>query len=359
MPTAFHLTSFCRALLCLVVLGSINPLAAQREMSQKAFDPAPLRSQFTEAVGKDFEIVKDEFKRRSNASGGGAFWLVHVKAKHSGYFTLTYRYNYNDSHYSHVEREFGLGVGPKGCRRGPPHTGSYSRFCVGDTIIFPVATNNFTEHRFSLKSTEYTKEEEAASEKHYPAWGDQNLDRSPVSNTVAEHMQYVGSSSHKMLHRNGGYTLEAYAEFEAQRPGRFNLALAVNHEGMPARVPSALGASTGIPIIIVPRAVPVTLLASRHDVRGYSKGYDGREWVSSSSGDSFMTELFILQPGDRISLKYYTSVRSARYERSERASDSQPGTAPEKVPPPLITKLPFALKTEYNFTEWLVDYLPH
>ena len=171
-------------------------------------------------------------------------------------------------------------------------------------------------------------------------------------------MRYVGSTSHKMLHRNGGYTLEAYAEFEAQRPGRFNLSLSAALQSKTAGLLSGLGASGGVPIIIVGLHTPVTLLASRHDVRGYTKGYDGREYVSSTNGDSFMTELIILQPGDRISLKYYTSIRSRNFEWNDRANAAKGGDAPEEVPPPLVIKLPFALKAEYDFTEWLLDYLP-
>ena len=98
------------------------------------------------------------------------------------------------------------------------------------------------------------------------------------------------------------------------------------------------------------------LLASRQEVRGYSKGYDGREYVSSTSGDAYMTELIILQPGDRISIKYYTSVRSRDYERQERARMRDEAEKPEA--PPQIIKFPFAPRTEYDFTEWLLDYLP-
>ena len=70
-----------------------------------------------------------------------------------------------------------------------------------------------------------------------------------------------------------------------------------------------------------------------------------------------MTELIILQPGDRISLKYYSSVRSRDYERQERAQTRDEVVTAE-APPPQIVKLPFAPKTQYDFTEWLMDYLP-
>ena len=58
--------------------------------------------------------------------------------------------------------------GVKGCRRGVPSDGSYFRFCLGDTIIFPVAIYNFTEHEFSLTSTEYTSDQDAVWEKVDP-----------------------------------------------------------------------------------------------------------------------------------------------------------------------------------------------
>jgi hypothetical protein len=99
------------------------------------------------------------------------------------------------------------------------------------------------------------------------------------------------------------------------------------------------------------------ILARRHEVRGYSKDYDGREFVSSTSGDAYMTELIIPQPGDRISLNYYTSVRSRDYERQQRGIVRDELWSAE-APPPQIIKLPFAPHTEQDFTEWLVDYLP-
>jgi hypothetical protein len=253
-----------------------------------------------------------------------------------------------------VEREFGLNVGRKGCRRGVPSYGSYFRFCLSDTIIFPVAIYNFTEHEFTLTSTAYTPEQDAVWERVRPELSDASLESSAVSNPIADHLRYVGSTSHKMLHRNGGYTLEGHAVFEAQSPGRFNLSLSATFADLPSAVLSSVVASGGTPIIIVARETPVTLLASGHAVRGYRMGYDGRESVSSTSGDSYMTDVMILQPGDRISLKYYTAIRSARYERREPTA----GNSPDIIPPPRITKLPFALNSEYNFTEWLVDYLP-
>jgi hypothetical protein len=327
---------------------------ARGNSDAKSVDRNELRSRFATAVDKEFEIVKDEFKSSPSAGGGGAYWLAYIKPKHAGSFTLIYRYNYNDPHYSHVEREFVLNVGPGGCRRGVPSTGSYHRFCVGDTIIFPVLMNNFTEHQFTLTVREYTKEQDAIWESVSAEPADQRLVRSQVDNPIADLMRYVGSESHKLLHRNGGYTLESYAVFEAQQPGKFNLEVSAIFPDLPSAVLSSIGTSRGVPIIIVSRETPVTLLASHHEVRGYSRGYDDREYCSSVSGDGLMTDLIILQPGDRISLKYFTTIRSRSYERSERPDT----TESDKVPPPRVSKLPFKLDVESNFTGWLADYLP-
>jgi hypothetical protein len=335
----------------------------RKEPARKLVDLEQLRSTFVAAVANDFELVKDEIKQRSNQSGGGTYWLALLKAKHPGTFKLSYRYNYNDPLYSHVERSFNLNIGRKSCRRGVPSYGSYFRFCLGDTIIFPVVINNFTEHEFMLKSTAYTPEQDAVWEKVYKEPRDESLDQTAVNNPAADLLRYVGSSSYKLLHRNGGYTLEAQAVFEAQNPGRLNVGLGAEFPDWPSAVLSSVGVGNGggsTSIIIVSRDTPLTLLASAHEVEGYTRGYDGREYVSSTSGDGFMVDVIFLQPGDRISLKYYSTIRSARYERREHAGNNAGSDedAPEKVPPPVISKHPFALKTDYNFTEWLEDYLP-
>ena len=352
-----------RVLLFAWLVGSALPAAAQKARPAKSVDLDQLRARFVAAVGKDFEVGKAEMELRSNARGGGSYWLVHIKPKRPGGFTLTYRYNYNDPHYSHVERSFGLNVGRKGCRRGVPSYGSYHRFCLGDTIIFPVAIFNFTEHDFSLTSTEYTPDQDAIWETVYPEPADERPDSAAVKNPLADHLRYVGTSSHRLLHRNGGYTLEGYAMFEALSPGRFNLSVSALYPDLPSAVLSGTGAAGGLPIIVVARDTPVTLLASHHEVRGYTMGYNGQEYVSSTSGDAYMVDLMILQPGDRISIKYFTTVRSREFERRELTANDHSDSRllkdpPDKIPAPLISKHPFALNGEYNFTEWLVDYLP-
>jgi hypothetical protein len=337
--------------LIVMLSGAATATFAQKTGAIKTPDLTQVRANFTAALGKDFEIVKDEFKQRSNTRGGGSYLLMHVRAKHAAYFMLTYRYNYNDSHYSHVERDFNLSVGDRGCRRGPPHLGSYSKYCAGDTIIIPIALNNFSEHQFKLRSRPFGKEDETSFDEQHPEARDQGLEHFDVNNPIADHMRYVGSRSSRMLHRNGGYTWETYATFEAVRPGRFNLEVSAAPVGPRVSLLVGVGDPVGVPIIVVARDTPVTLLASHQEVRGYTMGYNGQEYVSSTSSDAFMSELLILQPGDRISLLYHTMVRSPEFERSE------PATEPKSVRP-MITKLTFALNPEYDFSEWLVDYLP-
>lgn len=345
-----RITFLIIATFCLVAIGlsqnkSTTPASkSSHKLELKSPDTTQLREQFAAAVNKDFEVLKDELKVRANARGGGNYWLAHVKARHSGYYVLTYSYKENDPHYSHVERDFFLTIGPTGCRRGPPHTGSYSRFCVGDRIIVPIIINNFSGHEFKLTSKEYSSNDDEVFEKARPHDDYTGANPATVTNPASDLMRYIGSSSHKMLHRNGGYTLENYATFEAVKPGRLNLAVGASPRTSP---------DDGVPIIIVSRDTPVALLASHQEVRGYSQGYDGREWVSSSSGDAFMSGLMILQPGDRISLTYHSSRKSREFEWSERS-----GTKTLDEVQPVISKLTFKLKTDYDFTEWLTDYLP-
>src|SRR5688572_21258451 len=131
---------------------------AQRRRSAAA-DSASLRRSFLAAFGSDFELAKDELQTRSNESGGGTFWLAYVKARQPGYFTLQYSFKRDDKHYSHEEREIYVRVAPKGCRRGPPSSGVYPRFCMGDTIIVPVLVAGASSHEFKL-----TKQAPAADE---------------------------------------------------------------------------------------------------------------------------------------------------------------------------------------------------
>jgi hypothetical protein len=325
-------------------------VTAQTRRSQFP-DSASLRASFLAAFGQHFELIKDEFKTRSNESGGGAFWLAFSKPKRPGHFALQYRFKPKHQHYSHVEHEIFFSVGPAGCRRGPPSSGVYGRFCVGDTIIIPVVFETSTGYEFKMVRAVPADEDPKTFEENYPEVRDQGLDKTPVTNP-SESLRYVGRRSHKMLHRSLGYTLQLHADFEAVKPGKFNLLVSSSaHSGL-----SDKSSAGSIPIIVVERGMPVTLIAGREEVRGFTMGYNGQEYESSTSGNSYMTSLIVLQPGDRISLLYLSVRRDPQFERNGYARPG--GVDPAEATAPVINVHPFALETRYDFGGWLVDYLP-
>jgi hypothetical protein len=139
-----------------------------------------------------------------------------------------------------------------------------------------------------------------------------------------------------------------HADFEAVGPGRFNLLVSSS----PQNVRPGASAVGSIPIIVVARATPVTLLAGHEEVRGFAMGYDGREYESSTSGNSYMTNVIIMQPGDRISLRYFTAVRGREFERGPDTRD------PGENLRPVISIYPFSIQPVYDFTDWIVATLP-
>lgn len=316
-----------------------------------AADSASLRTNFLAAFGEHFDLLKDEFKSHPSGAGSGRFWLAYVKPKHPGYFALQYRYKPKDPHFSHVEHEVYFGVGPKDCRRGPPDAGVYGRFCVGDTVIIPVVFESSTGYEFKLvKGDTAANEDSKTFDELYPNFRNRELDKEPVANPSAS-LRYVGRGSHKALHRSPGYTLHLYADFEAVKPGKFNLLVRSAAYAGPSDKPPA----GSIPIIVVDRGTPVTLIAGREETRGFSVGDNGQEWLSSTSGNSYMTNLIVLQPGDRMSFSYLSVRRGPQFERDAYARRG--GVDPVENTMPVISVHPFALATKYDFAEWLVDYL--
>ena len=325
---------------------------AQKTRRSVPPDSASLRSSFLAAFGNDFELIKDGITPRTNEQGGGMYWLAYVKARQPGYFALQYSFKRDDKHYSHEEREIHITVAPKGCRRGPPSSGVYPRFCMGDTIIVPVLVAGASSHQFKLtKQAPAADEDWKTFDERYPDFRNRDLDKTPVTNP-SESLRYVGRRSHKLLHRRPGYTLQLFADFEAVKPGRFNLL--VSSSAYSGRAEKTPGGS--IPIIVVDRSSAVTLIAGREEVRGFTMGNNGQEYVSSTSGNSYMTNLILLQPGDRISILYLSVRRDPLFER--RGYVRPGGLDPAEATAPVVTVHPFALETKYDFGVWLVDYLP-
>lgn len=325
---------------------------AQTRRGAQFHDSAPLRASFLAAFGSDFELVRDKIKSRTNEQGGGTFWLAYVKARQPGYFTLQYSFKRDDKHYSHEERDIHFSVAPRGCRRGPASSGVYSRFCMGDTIIVPMLVSGGSGFEFKLtKQTPAADEDWKTFDEKFPETRDHQLDKTAVENP-SESLRYLGRQPNKMLHRSLGYTLQLVAEFEAVKPGKFNLLVTSSS-------PSAESDETphnSRAIIVVNRDTPVTLIAGREQVRGFTMGHDGREYVSSTSGNSYITSLMVLQPGDRISVQYLSLRRSGNFERRMRSGLDK--ADPDEKTKPVISVHPFALETRYDYGGWLVDYLP-
>ena len=326
----------------LILLTAAAVLPAR---SQKPPDATTLRTQFVAAFGKDFDLVKDEMKTRSTERGGGTYWLAFVKPKRTGHFYLQYRYLEPGPLYIR-EHEIRFGVGPEKCRRGPPYSGVYGRFCLGDTVIIPVLVNNYPGHEFKLTKAEYSDEKEDPG---VTTTDSPRLDTSAVNNPALPTLRYIGREAHKMLHRNSGYTLNLNAEFIAASPGRMNLLVTASDPGN-----ARSRGHEGVPILVLPLGAPATLIAGREETRGYRKGSDGRESLASTSGNSYMTSVWVLQPGDRISVNYLSARRDGGFERRVNAGERDPSEDLK----PMINVRPFQPDPRYDFTEWIVDYLP-
>ncbi|HYW71320.1 MAG TPA: hypothetical protein VE961_09810 [Pyrinomonadaceae bacterium] len=307
---------------------------------------AALRQRFIAACGKDFDLVNDEFKTRAVERGGGTYWLALVKPKHTGHFYLQYRYRESEP-LEIREHELRFSVGPEGCRRGGPESGVYGRFCLGDTIIVPVFVDKYSGRQFKLVKSDYQDEKDSPAGS---AIASHVLREETVANPAAPVLRYLGRTAHKLIHRIPGYTLSLGAQFQAEKPGRMNLFLTA--EGV---TESDARGFNGVPVIVLPRDAPATLIAGREEVRGYRRGADGHEYLASTSGNSYMTNVMILQPGDRITIGYFWIVRDSDYVGGR--FDSAPADPSENLKP-MITVRPFAPDLRYDFTEWIVEYLP-
>lgn len=328
-------------ILTLSLLSTIAPwLMAQ---SGKPAGAATLRAKFVAAFGKDFDLVKDEMTTRAVARGGGTFWLAFVKPRRPGKFSLQYRYR--ESWPLEIrEHEISFAVGAQNCRRGTPDSRAYQRFCLGDTIIVPVLVNKYAGHEFKLTKAEYAEEKDSPPEAGKKP---NSLDQAPVENPAAPTMSYAGRGARRLYHRIPGYTLNLFADFVAQTPGRMNLLVTA------AGVDEDLRGYDGVPVIVLPVGTPATLIAGREEVKGYD-GPNDREFRSWSS-NLFMTDVLILQPGDRFSVGYFSVVRSRDYV-GDRFDFSAPD--PSEKLKPLIKVRPFSPDVRYEFTEWIVDDLP-
>ena len=312
-------------------------------------EAATLRGKLRAALGTDFELVKDEMKTRPVERGGGTYWLGYVQPKRTGVFYLQYRY-LESGPFEVREHEFRLRIGPEKCRRGPPASGIYERFCLGDTVIVPVLVNDYAGHEFKLAKAEAPNEtpnetEDSPVQVPRPT----GLDTAPVDNPAAPVLLYAGRGLHKLVHRIPGYTLTLYADFVAERPGRTNLLVSASGGS------SGADGYDGVPVIVLPVGAPATFIAGREEVRGYRHSRDRREDFASWSSNLYMSNVLILQPGDRLTVGYFSVVRNSE-DVNGRFAEMKRDPAEDLMP--VINVRPFAPDLRYEFTEWIVDYLP-
>ena len=306
-----------------------RPNAAQQA------EAARLRGALAAAVGADFEVARERLTRRSNWHGGQLYWLAHLRAKRPGEYYVKYKYRYKDHVnpqdplYTFVEHQTLVRVGPRGCARRPRS----NSLCVGDTLILPVLVNDYTEHTFSLESHPFSPGDES-TEKSLRATDEARLGREPVPNPAEKFMKYLGSRAHYSPHRAPGYTVTYEATFEAARPGSFNL---------------DVGASS-VPVVIVEPEAPITNLSFKDDARGYTERFS-----SWGGGTSYLTTPVILQPGERLTLRYGGYSRRGT---SEGGENKQAIEASVKDHPPVINLRPFRFDPAQDFNEWVVEFLP-
>jgi hypothetical protein len=321
------------SLTCLLFLTAGFTSTAQKSKSK--VNLSDLRTGLSKALAQHASIVKDQLNEANSSANAGSYWLVYIQPKNPGHFSIKYRYKYNAPLYSHVETELRFRVGQTGCRRGPFGYGRYAKFCLGDTIILPIALENYTEHEFSFKFTD-----EFVNDVDWTA--DTSL--KTTAPTANPHFAFVGARSAVQLHRSLGYTLQRYATFEAKAPGRFNVSVST--------LPPSGATAGGYPVIVLDKNTPITAVLASEQVEGFSMGFNGQEYSSSSGGNtSYLTEVLVIQSGDRFTFEYGTEVHSGRSEREQKPVENK------DLPPPYIERLPFAFDKTWGYTGWIKDWL--
>ncbi|HST60117.1 MAG TPA: hypothetical protein VLK84_15535 [Longimicrobium sp.] len=300
-------------------------------------DTAQLHRALAAALGEDFQIVHTELSSGLHERGG-TFWLVHATPRRSGMFELRYRYDYRDLTlpadplYTHVEHTSYIRVGERGCLRRRQAKDA----CLGDTVILPFVADP-TGHTFALTFRE--------SSGDWSGYGDAQVPpgTESVPNPLSAHLGFLGAHRHHMPSRaaNGLGRTTFTAEFVARAPGRFNLSL--------SSIPSAAGS---VPIVIVPRGQPVTVLLWREQITAFH----ATQRFSSHWGNEYGTTPLLLQPGDRITLEYWPPATGGALATLFDETDG--GAGPRDADPPVITRFPFHVDPAAGFNALVAGHLP-
>ena len=174
---------------------------------------------------------------------------------------------------------------------------------------------------------------------------DKKLNTESVANPAGEFLKYVGSNAYSSPHRSPGFTMSFYATFEAVKPGSFNLSVGARVTG---ELPLGFGRGGGVPVIIVERGAPLTLLASaiRHRRRGFP----------SCRATATTTPLSCSPATASRPVPRYSVPASGGRETGGKV-ESDPAAAIRQVAP-VISMRPFYVNPEDGFNQLMVDYLP-
>jgi hypothetical protein len=332
-------------LLTTALFGAVSIAYGQK----KTFDLEQVRTSFKAASAEYFEVVRDELAGLESEKLPGAYWLVHIKPKRAGHFTIKYTYRYNDPFYSEGENELLVGVRENRCGRHPSPEAGVARFCLGDTVILPIRAANRYDYSFSIK---YVDEKYNAADE-FPSTNMAGSYEVNVGNPLERHLKLIGLQRAEMPHRSAGAsTVVYYAIFKAVAAGRFNLSLSTDH-GEKTRAPLPRARGGGIPVIITEPGTPVTYIAPRENNINYS---DNKRF-SSHTGNTFPTNLLLLQPGDTFTLPFLTIESRDRLPFSKEQPVSKT-TDLSGEPVPLIEKLPFSVDRGWSYNQFIADVLP-
>lgn len=294
-------------------------------------DTAGLRQGLAAALGRDFEIVRTEL-HAGLQERAGIFWLAHLRPLRSGDYHLRYVYEYrdrvrpDDPLYTHVEHTSAMAVGEAGClRRAERRTA-----CLGDVIVLPVVAGD-AKGPFGGHVFEVSRRGDAGEARPFAQPAPEGGDAPAVPNPAAPHLRYLGVDMDEMPHRSLGATVELRAVFEAGAPGALELA----------------AGSAVAPVVVVERGTPVTVLLEHERIRAYNQ----QTGFGSHSGNQYSTDVLILQPGDRMTLQFFTrSVRGRDFTPEEKEAFRRTS--------PTIAVRPFRLERQRRFNAWLADHLP-
>jgi hypothetical protein len=150
-------------------------------------------------------------------------------------------------------------------------------------------------------------------------------------NPAAPHLRYLGARLDEMPHRSLGETVEVHAVFEAVAPGALELSVG----------------GVAVPVVIVARGTPVTVLLENERIREYHQ----EAGFASHTGSQYSTDVLLLQPGDRVTLPVFRrTIRGSDFSVEEKEAFRRS--------PPEIAARPFRVDRERRFNAFIADHLP-